>query len=1185
MALSIVEQFKDINPKVAFADAQNQCTQAESTVAQLAQNGLPDVGNYQHKIEEQLPQVDFTNVKKIIAQVPLSAGELKAELSGKIDQLTELNFDSLTAAIPLPKAADFGDLKIADEIKDTISSLTQDLIGSFSIGELPTGTPTIFGEFEEFVTKAGMLPVRTLDVLFKGLKKLLDKLSDPDELLKKFESQALTEIFKEQINSLAEQLPSKAISRIESNIKRRIELIAEYNKLLDSLKDPTSLKKEQFKELIKRTRAIAREFESIDASTDTALANLKNFNITNLQTALEELISSAGGGATTGVLVPFFNNIKTYIETLTAKVGTITDKLREFAHKIPKVIEQAISQVEEIATKVTKAITDKIQQGEELLNKVKSYLEEIIQKVKEFLKNTYGKSQELVKPFKKVCNEASTTIVGKVDEFSKNLEQQTDHIKTSIESVNTQIKTQLNREQLDHKINQLFDKVTAILDSPQINDTLKQAEDGMRTITENLKEVSLKPAFQVVVTKSNDLEKELKAVDVSTLSTPVKTALKVGTEVIKAVDVPGVVNPELKAAFDEILAPLDNIVALIEGEFNKINDKIESLQPGTLVVDFLEPYLTPVINKLNEYKPSILLQPVKNFYNDIIEKLEVINPKQLLDLLEELYEKLLGVIESLSPKTITDFLNQQLATVKTQLDNLPVEKLVGKVTDGLSQVDKLMANIGLSDVLKSDFWNTLQEILSFSFAEKIQEVEKIRDGIVTKVNAVDEQGLTQQLQELQNAIATYTQTPDDLATDGVAGQVTAYQQVVATLPAPPAASLPTLPAEIAVDYEDLRKRLENLYQNFTATSPQEVLEQVNTIVTDTTRLQGNESQRDRLQESANRTSPQQVMANFKQVIPDELNRQIVNPLREILQALDKLLEQPRTVLGDIGNVIKIIEDAPKRLVEILSQVAQTLGDQIRQAINGVKNAIDSLTNEVVKAIEGTYTTTLETLKSLRPKLLLNSFDESDFKDIDSLIQKLAQPEDNVSKYINSKLSETTKLLLKAKTEGTKQAVIRELNNLLLQEDFYNKQRFEGVTLTTEVKVLSLGDYKSDLVHFNRLLIEASYTQDLIVMNMESIFPYLKDKLKEIYPQNIVDELDQLHGNIIQLLRDIPQAVGDALDSQYQQKVVQKTEKLRGAINKLFLALRQRLEQLKSELDIGLEDVADSFDRLLNALPV
>ncbi|NEP36245.1 hypothetical protein, partial [Moorena sp. SIO3B2] len=472
-----------------------------------------------------------------------------------------------------------------------------------------------------------------------------------------------------------------------------------------------------------------------------------------------------------------------------------------------------------------------------------------------------------------------------------------------------------------------------------------------------------------------------------------------------------------------------------------------------------------------------------------LEKLEVINPKQLLDLLEELYQKLLGVIESLSPTMITDFLNQQLATVKTHLDNLPVEKLVGKVTDGLSQVDKLMADIGLSDVLKSDFWKTLKGILELDFDDKIKEVNNIRNKIVDQVNAVDEQGLTQQLQQLQTAIATYTETPN-LATDGVAGQVKAYHQAVETLAAP-AASLPTPPAKIAVDYEDLRKRLENLYQNFTATSPQEVLEQVNTIVTDTTRLQGNESQRDRLQQSANRTSPQQVIAHFKKVIPDELNRQIVNPLREILLALDELLKQPRTVLGDINNVINSIEKAPEQLVEILSKVAKTLGDQIRQAINGLKEAIDSLSKEVVKAIEGTYQTISETLNYLRPKLLLNSFDESDFKNIDSLIQKLAKPLDQVDKYINSKLSDSTKSLLTANKPGTKQAVILELNNLLIQKDFYNEQQFEQVTLTTEVKVLSLGDYKSDLgdlVHFNRLLIEANYPQEL-VMNMESIFPY------------------------------------------------------------------------------------------------
>jgi hypothetical protein len=116
------------------------------------------------------------------------------------------------------------------------------------------------------------------------------------------------------------------------------------------------------------------------------------------------------------------------------------------------------------------------------------------------------------------------------------------------------------------------------------------------------------------------------------------------------------------------------------------------------------------------------------------------------------------------------------------------------------------------------------------------------------------------------------------------------------------------------------------------------------------------------------------------------------------------------------------------------------------------------------------------------------------------------------------------------------------------------------------------------------LLEAAYPGE-IVMNLEAIFPYFKDKLGEIYPEAIVEKLDILHQNILQLIKDIPQALGESLDEQYDKKVLQKTQQLRQSIDNIFKALRGRLAGLKSELDIGLDDVSDAFERLINALPV
>ncbi|TAD80711.1 MAG: hypothetical protein EA000_22660 [Oscillatoriales cyanobacterium] len=181
------------------------------------------------------------------------------------------------------------------------------------------------------------------------------------------------------------------------------------------------------------------------------------------------------------------------------------------------------------------------------------------------------------------------------------------------------------------------------------------------------------------------------------------------------------------------------------------------------------------------------------------------------------------------------------------------------------------------------------------------------------------------------------------------------------------------------------------------------------------------------------------------------------------------------------------------------------------------------------------------------------------------------------------MTANTQSLLAVNSPGTKVALIRDLNRLLLDENLYKPDQLQGIQLSPEAQNLSQGDYRNNIVHFNRVLIESNYTGEL-VMNVESIFPYLQQQLAEIYPQNIVDELDKLHAKIIQLFHDLLGAVASSLDGQYQ-KVVKKTEALREAINKLFKDLRARLEQLKSELNIGLEDVEEAFDRLLNALPV
>ncbi|MEH2168017.1 MAG: hypothetical protein V7K41_15335 [Nostoc sp.] len=199
MALSILDSLKEIDPKVTFADSQNQFTQAEGIASSLNQP-LPNIGTFKDSLN--FPQVSLGNVTDTISAVPVSADELKAAVSGKIDKIKDINLESLQAAIPeTPTADNFKDFDVKS-LNSTISSLSQELTGGLSISNVPPAAQNVFGEFEEFVNKASMLPARMLDALLKVFKKLLDKLSNPEDLLSQIGPNVLTDIFKGQINNL-----------------------------------------------------------------------------------------------------------------------------------------------------------------------------------------------------------------------------------------------------------------------------------------------------------------------------------------------------------------------------------------------------------------------------------------------------------------------------------------------------------------------------------------------------------------------------------------------------------------------------------------------------------------------------------------------------------------------------------------------------------------------------------------------------------------------------------------------------------------------------------------------------------------------------------------------------------------------------------------------------------------------
>jgi hypothetical protein len=1201
MSLAILDQIQtlDVDSQATFAEAGKPFTDSQKLVKD----------NLGGKVTP-LPSSDLTNSFDQVTQeitrnpieiptAPFSVGEIQTQVTGKLGDISSISIDTLTQSIPTNPGADtFKGLAVTDQVNSSLSNLTSSITGNANFGQLgiTKNQSTPFDEFQEFLNNAQAFPGKVLDAIIKAFKNFIDKLSNPDEWLDRLSSDALTEIFVEQIQELNYILPNGAIQLYTLQLNQQTQLYKDYQNFLKSL-NPKNLSRPKIIPLRQQIKSWLSEVNSQEEQIDLAIKNLNSFDIDKFSTLLANLPNSGGGQIET--LSKMFQGIENFVNSLKERITTVTEQLKTFIAKIQDLINQAITKVSEIGNKILKAIADKIEQAGKALDQVQAYLTNTIDKLVDFVEQTAAKSDEIVKPLKQAINQFANTAVQGIETVAQQIKQTTQTIEKSLDEVNKKITTELSQEQLKAKIKELLGKVTGVLQSQPVKDALNKADQGIEQVVAALQKVSLEPAFQLAVNQTNKLEIELKKIDVSTMGTAQKTALKVGVKILQEIDVPGVVNPELTAAFDSLLDPVVGLVDSIQGEIKQVDEQVKSFAPGTLVKTFLDPYIQSLVTELNKYKPSVLLETVKQLYETLLEKLEILNPNQLLERLEELYEKLLAVVDSLSPEKLTQFLTEKLNALKSILDNLPVEQLINKVIEAIGDVEKLLSGLGLDNVLNSGFWQTLEEILSLNLQEQIQQVDTIKAKILERVNNIDETKLIAALTSLRANLTNYATDPN-IAISNAKNELNQawnnYQKASEDFTAEWNRSKPLLdnfnpPAEFAVDYRDLLTRMTALRQRL-------VTAKVNndpSIKELTPSSTPTKKKLDNLLKSATARSDEQIIADLKKVIPNEIESQLTGPLKRILSSLDEILAQPRTILAEIKKVIQRLQSAPTEIANILKTLTTDFGKIILDSINKVKTAIDGTVNKVIDSLETIYNDIRNKLKELRPLLILNSFyDVSDFKGgtVANLLTKLRrkEPLDAVSAYFWTTLNETQKALLEnadPNQPGTQKALFNALNKLLTDVNFYGTERFKLVAenLPQEAKDLIGKPQRSELetIRLNRLLLETAYSQE-IILSLQSIYPFFLGKLKDIYPTEIVNKLDELHANIVKLILDIPKALEGALNDEYQ-KVVAAYQEIRQKIDRIFKALIERLYGLESELGIGLEDVSDAYRSLLVAIPV
>jgi hypothetical protein len=126
----------------------------------------------------------------------------------------------------------------------------------------------------------------------------------------------------------------------------------------------------------------------------------------------------------------------------------------------------------------------------------------------------------------------------------------------------------------------------------------------------------------------------------------------------------------------------------------------------------------------------------------------------------------------------------------------------------------------------------------------------------------------------------------------------------------------------------------------------------------------------------------------------------------------------------------------------------------------------------------------EVLSDQQPEKKAAEFSPDDLVDLPTTVRRL-QEENDLSRYIRGRLSDETRNMLKEYKDGRdeklKEALVRDVNEIILGPSIYDEKMFSKVELREEARdLLNTNPEGVDLVRLNRLLLEDAFLRVLTI---------------------------------------------------------------------------------------------------------
>ncbi|GAA0750855.1 hypothetical protein LRH25_31430 [Ideonella azotifigens] len=233
----------------------------------------------------------------------------------------------------------------------------------------------------------------------------------------------------------------------------------------------------------------------------------------------------------------------------------------------------------------------------------------------------------------------------------------------------------------------------------QLASDLSSALDDLKALLAQLDGLDFKPVADEVIDEIDALKAKLSAIKPESLSEPEKIAIQGGLALLRAVDLEGMIETQLKTGFKTIDDELAEAVQAVLDAWNNFRDRIIGFD-GSAILAPVNALLDQVEKSVNGINATLVLAPLDGLVDELVAQADKLSPGQLLEPLKAPYQQMMAAINRASP----DVWVEPLRLLHTEIDRLVDLIDITPLLDTLEQKERELftqARDGLASALDS----------------------------------------------------------------------------------------------------------------------------------------------------------------------------------------------------------------------------------------------------------------------------------------------------------------------------------------------------------------------------------------------------------------------------------------------------------------------------------------------------